>query len=117
MRRRLVLTLVALGALTAFVVTNVVQAAPSARKRLSGTVGPGFTITVNKSRVAHGQFRITINDRSSAHNFHLTGAGVNKRTSVSGTGTTVWLVRLRAGTYRFVCDPHASTMKGTLRFT
>jgi plastocyanin len=117
MRRRLILTLVALGALTAFVVTSVGQAAPSARKRLSGFDGPGFVIGMSKRTVVHGQFRITINDRSSAHNFHLIGPGVNKRTTVAGTGTTVWNVRLRPGTYRFVCDPHASSMKGTLRVT
>ena len=117
MRRRLILTLVALGALTALVVTNVLQAAPSARKRLSGFDGPGFVIGMGKRTVVHGQYRITINDRASIHNFHLTGPGVNKRTSVGGTGTTVWNVTLRAGTYRFVCDPHATTMKGTLRVT
>jgi plastocyanin len=117
MRRRLVLTLLALGALTAFAATNAVQAAPSARKRLSGFDGPGRVIGMSKRTVVHGQFRITINDRSSAHNFHLIGPGVNKRTSVGGRGTTVWNVTLRRGTYRFVCDPHATTMKGTLRVT
>ena len=42
---------------------------------------------------------------------------MNKKTSVSGTGTTTWNVTLRAGNYRFVCDPHASSMKGTLKVT
>jgi plastocyanin len=117
MRRRLTLTLAALAALTALVVTSVVQAAPDARKRLSGFDGPGFVIGMSKRTVKAGQFRITINDRSNIHNFHLTGPGVNKRTSVSATGTTTWNIRLRPGTYRFVCDPHAGSMRGTLRVT
>ena len=117
MRRRFILTLAALAALAALVLTSVVQAAPDARKRLSGFDGPGFVIGMSKRTVAHGQFRITINDRSGIHNFHLTGPGVNKKTSVSGTGTTTWNLTLRAGTYRFVCDPHRTSMKGTLRVT
>jgi plastocyanin len=35
--------------------------------------------------------------------------------SIVGTDVTVWLVTLRKGTYRFVCDPHASSIKGTIR--
>ena len=56
MRHRLILTLAALAALTALVVTSVVQAAPDARKRLSGFDGPGFVIGMSKRTVAHGQF-------------------------------------------------------------
>jgi plastocyanin len=117
MRRRLILTLAALSGVVALVVTNVGQAAPTARKKLSGSVGPGFVISMGKRAVAHGKFRITINDKSGIHNFHLTGPGVNKKTSVSGTGITVWLVTLKKGTYKFVCDPHRTVMKGTLRVT
>jgi plastocyanin len=119
MRRSVALALV--GILTiAVVAVGSAQgsSSSSAVKTLTGTVGPGFTITMSKRTVKAGMFRITIRDRSSIHNFHLTGPGVNKRTSVGGTGTTTWTVRLRKGkTYRFVCDPHASSMKGTLRVT
>jgi plastocyanin len=31
--------------------------------------------------------------------------------------TYVWTVTLKRGTYRFVCDPHATIMKGVLRVT
>ena len=117
MRRRLILTLAALAGVAALVVPNVGQAAPAARKKLSGSVGPGFVISMGRRVVAHGQFRITINDKSGIHNFHLMGPGINKKTSVSGTGITVWNVTLKKGTYRFQCDPHASSMKGTLRVT
>ena len=89
---------------------------------LQGAVGPSFTITLKKSgrkvsSLRHGTYTIRISDRSNIHNFHLSGPGVNKKTSVSGTGTTTWTVRLRRGTYRYVCDPHATQMKGSFRVT
>ena len=44
-------------------------------------------------------------------------AGVNKKTSISGTGTTKWTVKLKKGTYHFVCDPHHTIMHGVLKVT
>ena len=93
----------------------------AALPKLVGTVGPGFTITLTKngtkvSQLKAGTYSITVNDRASIHDFHLTGPGVNKTTSVSGTGKTTWTVTLQKGkTYRFVCDPHASMMKGSFK--
>ena len=84
---------------------------------LTGTVGPGFTITMNKKTVKAGTYVITIHDLASIHDFHLTGPGVDKKTSVSGTGTTKWTVKLKKGTYHFVCDPHRTIMHGVLKVT
>jgi plastocyanin len=84
---------------------------------LTGTVGPGFTITMNKKTVKAGTYAITIHDLASIHDFHLTGPGVNKATSVTGTGTTKWTVKLKKGTYHFVCDPHHTIMHGVLTVT
>jgi plastocyanin len=84
---------------------------------LTGTDGPGFTITMNKTTVKAGTYVITIHDLSSIHDFHLTGAGVNKTTSVAATGTTKWTVKLKKGTYHFVCDPHRTIMHGVLKVT
>jgi plastocyanin len=84
---------------------------------LTGTVGPGFTITMNKTTVKAGTYAITIHDLASIHDFHLTGPGVDKKTSVTGTGTTKWTVTLKRGTYRFVCDPHHTIMHGVLKVT
>ena len=64
-----------------------------------------------------GTYVIKVSDLATDHNFHLTGPGVNKTTSVGGTGTTTWNVTLRKGTYKYVCDPHASTMRGTFSVT
>jgi len=85
--------------------------------RLTGTDGPGFTITMSKKTVKAGTYKIVIRDRSSIHNFHLSGPGVNKKSSVAAVGTTTWTVKLKKGTYKFVCDPHASIMRGVLRVT
>jgi plastocyanin len=118
MRRKLAPTLAALAALTALVVATTGQAAPAAKLKLSGTDGPGFTITMSKKSVKAGTYDITINDRSAIHNFHLTGPGVNKATGVGAMGSVVWKnLKLKKGTYRFVCDPHAGNMKGTLKVT
>jgi plastocyanin len=84
---------------------------------LTGTVGPGFTITMNKKTVKAGTYAITIRDLASIHDFHLTGPGVNKKTSVPGEGTTKWTVKLKKGTYTFVCDPHRAIMHGILKVT
>jgi plastocyanin len=84
---------------------------------LTGTVGPGFTISMSKKSVKAGTYAITIHDLASIHDFHLTGPGVDKKTSVSGKGTTKWNVKLKKGTYRFVCDPHRTIMHGVLTVT
>jgi plastocyanin len=91
--------------------------AAASTNTLTGTVGPGFTITMNKKTVKAGTYAITIRDLASIHDFHLTGSGVNKATSVSGTGTTKWTVKLKKGTYHFVCDPHRTIMHGVLNVT
>jgi plastocyanin len=92
------------------------QAAPVVdRKPLRGTVGPGFTISMSKQRVVKGYFRITIRDRSSVHNFHLVGPGIDRRTLVGKTATVTWNVRLKPGVYRFYCDPHPGIQNGRLR--
>lgn len=94
--------------------------AASTVKTVQGTVGPGFTIDLKLggkkvTRLKAGvRYRFTISDRSSGHNFHLTGPGVNRVvTGVGFVGTKSILLALRKGTYRFVCDPHASFMRGS----
>jgi plastocyanin len=107
------------AALAALALVAVVPA-QAAVVKLTGTVGPGFTITLksggkNVKTLKAGKVSLTVSDLSSAHNFHLTGPGVNKKTSVAKTGKTTWLLTLKKGTYRFVCDPHASSMKGSFK--
>ena len=87
--------------------------------RLLGTVGPGFTISLTDAsgnpvtRLDPGTYEIVVTDRGDAHNFHLAGPGVNMRTEVEAIGTVTWTVTFVDGVYEYVCDPHASTMRGT----
>jgi plastocyanin len=60
-----------------------------------------------------GKYTIVVKDQAADHNFHLTGPGVEKKTSVGAKTTATWTVTLKKGTYKFVCDPHASFMKGS----
>ena len=101
------------------VASPVANAAPPS---LKGTVGPGFTITLTKggtkvARLKAGTYKLVVADRADVHDFHLRGPGVDKSTSVTGKGTTTWTVKLRAGKYTYVCDPHSSGMKGSFRVT
>ena len=86
---------------------------------LRGTVGPGFTITLKTAqgtvvrKLKAGTYTIRVRDLSPIHNFHLFGPGVNKKTSVQNTGSATWTVRLKAGVYRYHCDPHRTLMHGS----
>jgi plastocyanin len=98
----------------ALAVPSAFAAAPT----LTGVVGPGFTITLKKagvkvSKLKAGTYVFKISDKSTLHDFHLTGPGVNKKTTVAGQGASTWTVTLKKGTYRFVCDPHSTFMKGS----
>ncbi|HET6624029.1 MAG TPA: plastocyanin/azurin family copper-binding protein [Gaiellaceae bacterium] len=88
---------------------------------LLGSVGPGFEISVTTpagdepGTLSAGSWELQVDDKSSAHNFHLTGpGGVDVSTEVGGSGAETFEVELEPGTYSFVCDPHASSMNGTL---
>jgi plastocyanin len=102
--------------------TSTALAAPAATK-LTGTVGPGFTITLKGptgkavKTLKAGAYTLTVSDKADIHNFRIKGPGVNKATSVSGTGSTTWKLVLKAGKYRYQCDPHATSMKGAFTVT
>jgi plastocyanin len=104
----------ALAALAATFILATTASAEAKSKRLTATVGPGFTISMSAKSVKPGTYTITVHDRSNIHNFHLIGSGVNKTTSVPAVKTVTWKVTLKKSTYRFICDPHASFMKGVL---
>jgi plastocyanin len=89
--------------------------ATAATPVVKGTVGPGFTITLAKKTLKAGKTTFVIADKSDAHNFHLTGPGVNVTTSIPEVGVKKFTVTLKKGTYRFVCDPHLTSMKGSFK--
>jgi plastocyanin len=88
---------------------------PTAGGILAASVGPGFDISVETNgTIPPGSYELTVEDLSSAHNFHLSGPGVDVSTSVAGEGSETFPVELEPGTYTFVCDPHSFSMNGTL---
>ena len=85
--------------------------------KLKGIVGPGFTITIDQASVPAGRYKLVVKDKATIHNFHISGTGVDKKTSVPGTGETIWAVDLVPGTYKIRCDPHSDDMKTKLTVT
>ena len=102
----------ALAALTAAVALILALPALAATPTFKGTVGPGFTITMASKPTKAGPIKLVIADKSNAHNFHLTGPGVNVKTSVPVVGAKTFNITLKKGTYKFICDPHPF-MKGS----
>ena len=93
--------------------------AVAAARPFQGAVGPGATISLkraNGSALKHaspGEHRFAISDQSSFHNFHLLGPGVSKKTGIAFIGSRTWKLTLQVGTYRFRCDAHPKTMRGS----
>jgi plastocyanin len=109
-------TLAVLAVVTAGAVLAATAGAKTAQ--LKGEVGPGFKIEVEKGdkdlkTIKAGKYTIKVEDKSTIHNFHLIGPGLNKKTSVSFKGATSWKITLKPGRYTYQCDPHAAQgMKG-----
>lgn len=121
MKRRLLPLL----ALVLLAVAVPVASAHSGAGTLKGEVYPNAQFKIEMENAAGkdlktvraGTYKIKIEDKATIHNFHLTGPGVNKSTSVGGKTETTWTVKLKPGKYTYVCDPHAAQMRGTFRVT
>lgn len=93
---------------------------PATLPRLLATVGPKSTISLRSARgavlrtVKPGTYAIVVRDRTKAHNFHLVGKGVNRKSGIAFVGTTTWKVKLSAGTVRFFSDRAPKTVKGSV---
>ena len=111
-------TAIAAAAVTALALSSASGAAPP-MKTITGSVGPGFTIGMKAggkkvTKLAPGTYRLVVKDSADIHDFHLVGPGVDRVvTTVPFTGTKQIVLKLKKGTYRFDCDPHASEMNGT----
>ena len=111
-----------LGAVVAAALAATGTGSAATAKTVNGTVGPSFTIglTMQGKKVtklhAGTAYRFVISDRADIHDFHLSGPGFNRvLTSVEFTGTTSFVLRLKKGSYRFVCDPHSGIMHGSFK--
>jgi len=95
------------------------EGASAENPKLHAKVGPGFSISLTDASGARvtkldpGTYDIEVEDESDQHNFHLSGPGVDRATSVVDEGKELWTVTLTDGTYTYVCDPHAALMKGS----
>lgn len=110
-------TLISVAAVLALAVPLSAPASTTAT-RLTGTTGPGFTITLKKAgrkvvALPAGRYTITVSDKSTIHDFRLKGPGMNKViTGVRFMGTKTVTLTLKSGRYTYVCTPHAGFMKG-----
>jgi plastocyanin len=115
-----------LVATVALAIASLALAAPALAKpsatALTGSVGPGFTITLAQggkkvTSLKAGSYTITVSDKGKIHDFHLQGPGVNKViTTVPFVGKKSVTVTLKKGTYTYQCDPHAAAgMKGSFK--
>ena len=117
MNKNRLIPLIAAGAL--------VLGAPAANAAttINGLVGPGFNISISKggSKVKSlkaGTYTFKVVDKSSAHNFVLRGPGIKNLeiTGLASVTTKSVTVKLRKGTYVFLCTPHPK-MKGSFKVT
>ncbi len=90
--------------------------------KLLATVGPRNTISLRSGSgamlhngVKAGTYAVVVRDRSKLHNFHLVGKGVNRRSTIAGTGTSTWKLKLAKGTLRFYSDRAPGAVKGSVR--
>ena len=112
------LAVVALALATAAIAFARPAAAPP---KLTGTVGPGFTISLTwkgkkVTALKAGQYTFAIADKASIHNFVIeqeSGGKFEKQlTTVPFTGAKSVVVTLKKGKWKYYCQPHESIMFG-----
>ena len=121
--KRLLISTAVLAVLAVPLVAPATVAATA--QPLAAVTGPDMTIAVRKSgraitRLKAGTYRITVSDRSAAHDFVLTGPGIRNRmiTGLGFRGTRSATVTLRPGRYEYYCTPHRRMgMRGYLTVT
>lgn len=111
-------TATAAAALVAALPAGAAHAAPV---KLTGVVGPSFSISLTQGgkpvkSLKAGAYTITVSDKASFHNFVLeqeSGGKLDKEiTTVPFTGTKTVTLNLTKGTYKYYCAPHESGMFG-----
>jgi plastocyanin len=79
--------------------------------KLVGIVNDNRDIEISDRTPTPGRYKIVVRDSTRSHNWHLYGNGKSVSTTVRGTGRWVFKIRLAAGSYRVVCDPHNDDME------
>jgi hypothetical protein len=92
--------------------------------KLAGTVGPGFTIGLKNAAgqkvttLKPGKYSITIADKSTVHDWTLTGPGYSGKhlTTLDFVGTKKNLaLTLKAGKYKYFCSLHGFSGSFTVK--
>ena len=98
----------------------------SATPKLTGVVGPGYSISLKKAgkRVTilrAGRYTFAISDKSTFHNFTLEqergGTFEKHLTSTAFKGSKSTTVRLKRGRWKYYCSVHESQMFGFFKVT
>ncbi len=88
--------------------------------QLVGSVGPGFSISLQDgsgAAVTHldpGTYTLLVHDQADVHDFHFVCGDANVSTEVAFVGDRTFTVTLKDGSScDYYCDPHVATMHGT----
>lgn len=80
--------------------TSSSRSAPDAR--IAAFYADGRKLT----NLPPGTYYVQVHDLSANHNLHLTGPGIDEKTSVGDIEHPIWHLTFKAGTYRLKCDVH-----------
>jgi len=115
---KLLLVIASLAAASS-IAAAVALGARTAAPTLTGTVGPGFTITLKMNgavvkSLKAGTYKLVIQDRASIHAFSLDGPNgfAKDFTTVPFVGTKTVMLTLKKGAYKYYCPPHEPSMFG-----
>ena len=121
--KRIALVLLATGLAAAMFLVSAQASTP----KLTGTVGPGYTITFKKGTakgktLKAGKYTFVITDKASIHNFTIErekgGPKIEKTlTGTSFQGKKTLTMTLKKGSWKFYCSIHESQMFGFFKVT
>jgi plastocyanin len=116
--RNMLLVIASLAAASAVTATGALGA-HAATPTLTGTVGPGYTISLKMNNkvvktLKAGTYKLVIHDMASVHAYSLDGPNGYAKdfTTVPFTGTKTVTLTLKKGAYKYYCPPHESVMFG-----
>ncbi len=116
--RNMLFVIASLAAASAVVATGALGA-HAATPTLTGTVGPGYTITLKMNNkvvktLKAGKYKLVIHDMASIHAYSLDGPNGYAKdfTTVPFTGTKTVSLTLKKGSYKYYCPPHEPVMFG-----
>jgi plastocyanin len=121
--KRVMIAILAVGlAASAFLVS-----AQASTPRLTGQVGPGYSITLKKGTtkvktLRAGKYLFVISDKAGIHNFTIEREKGGPKIEKTLTGTTFMgkktvAMTLKKGTWKYYCSVHESSMFGFFKVT